>query len=412
MVEIAAAPSPRLGQHWLTAQRVRVYSLMIVAIVGAVAALWIARSLPTFVDPRGKPVGYDFITFWSGARLALDGRPEAVFDAAAIGAAQHRAVPALGDILFLWHYPPTFLLLVLPLGLLAYPAALAAFVGANLALWAGLVRAMFHDKRAWLVAAATPAGLINLLDGQNGFLTAGLAGFALLQLDRRPRLAGMLIGALAIKPHLAALFPVALIAGGRWQTVVSAALTAILLTALGVVAFGTPTALAFLHDLPSLRAIVDGGGLPWAQMPSPYVLLLSLRAPPFAAGLAQAAIALGAALVVWRAWRCGDAPFEARAAVLCAGSVLVSPYLFTYDLTWAALAIAFLAILGLREGFGRGERDILFAAWVAPLAFVPLYWAGGVQLGCAVPIILLAVAARRTNRPLPLAAMLPALSRP
>jgi hypothetical protein len=390
-------PSAASSAHWLNEQRIRVYSLLIVAIIGAVAVVWIARALPSLVDPRGKPVGYDFITFWSAARLALDGRPEAAFDASAIGAMQHLAVPGLGDTLFLWHYPPSFLLLVLPLGLLAYPAALLAFTGATVALWAGLVRALFRDPRAWLVAAATPAGLINLIDGQNGFLTAGLAGFALVRLDRRPRLAGVLIGLLAIKPHLAALFPLALIASRRWRTLTAAAVTAILVTAAGSIAFGGATTLAFLRDLPLLRDIVDHAGLPWGQMPSPYVLMLSLGTASVAAALVQTGAALGAGICVWRAWRSQTAPFEAKAAVLCAGTLLVSPYLFTYDLTWAALALAFLAILGIRDGFFRGERDMLFAAWLAPLAFVPLYFLTGVQTGCAVLVLVVAAAMRRVT---------------
>lgn len=391
MAQPALDPAP----HWLTAERLRVYPLLIVAIVGVVAAVWIARTLPGLVDPRGKPVGWDFITFWSAARLALDGHPEAAFDPVAIGAAQHLAVPGMGGALFLWHYPPSYLLLVLPLGLLAYPAALLAFSGAGIVLWGGLVRALFRDRRAWLIAAATPAGLINLIDGQNGFLTAGIAGFALVQLDRRPRLAGMLIGLLAVKPHLAALFPLALIASRRWLVLGWAAAAGIVFSAAGVAAFGLPTTLAFLHDLPQLRDIVDRGALPWSQMPSPYVLLLSLGAAPLIAAVAQAAAALAAACCVWRAWRDDTTAFAVRAAVLCAGTLLVSPYLFTYDLTWAALALAFLALAGLRDGFRPGERDLMFAAWLAPLAFVPAYWLTGVQAGCAVPMALLALAMRR-----------------
>jgi hypothetical protein len=393
MVSTPAEPSV----HWLNERRVSVYSWLIVSIVGAVAVAWIALSLPALVDLRGKPVGYDFITFWSAARLALDGRPEAAFDPSAIAAAQHLAVPALGNVLFLWHYPPTYLLLVLPLGLLSYPAALIVFIGATVALWAALVRALFRDSRAWLVAAATPAGLINLLDGQNGFLTAGLAGFAIVQLDRKPRLAGMLIGLLAVKPHLAALFPLALIASRRWQAFFAAAVTAFLFAAISIAAFGGATVTAFLHDLPLLRDIVDRAGLPWSQMPSPYVLLLSLHAPGVAAALVQAAAALGAGICVWRAWGDDHAPIEAKAAVLFAGSLLVSPYLFTYDLTWAAVALAFLAILGLRDGFARGEREILFVAWLAPLGCVPLYWLSGVQLGCAMLVVLIAAAMWRVR---------------
>jgi len=56
-------------------------------------------------------------------------------------------------------------------------------------------------------------------------LTAALAGAALLSLERRPILAGVFIGLLAIKPHLALLFPVALIAIGAWRTLLAAAVT-------------------------------------------------------------------------------------------------------------------------------------------------------------------------------------------
>jgi hypothetical protein len=188
--------------HWLNGERIRVYSWMIVVIVGITLVVWIGLSLPDLVDPRGKPIGADFMSYWSAARLALDGRPETAFDESVISAVQHAAVPFLPNIWYPWHYPPIFLLVVAPLGLLPYPAALASFVLGTAALWAALARCVLTDRRAWIVAAATPAGLINLIDGQNAFLTAALAGFALLWLDCRPVAAGVLVGLLAVKPHL------------------------------------------------------------------------------------------------------------------------------------------------------------------------------------------------------------------
>jgi hypothetical protein len=57
-------------------------------------------------------------------------------------------------------------------------------------------------------------------------------------LDRRPALAGMLIGLLVIKPQLGLFFPVILIASGRWRVFFAAALTAIAVTITTAVAFG------------------------------------------------------------------------------------------------------------------------------------------------------------------------------
>lgn len=394
MTSLAVAAPAR--SHWLTAERVRVYATMIAWIFGVALAVWVVVSLPDLVDPRGKPLGYDFMAYWSAARLALAGTPAAAFDMDALAAVQHAAVPFAPALWFPWHYPPMFLLSVTPLGLLPYPAALAVFVAATAALWAALVCRVLPDRRAWIVAAATPAGLINLLDGQNAFLTAGLAGFALLSLSRRPILAGILIGLLVVKPHLAVLFPLALLAQRRWSTIAAAAVTVVVLTAASLAAFGWETFAAFLRHVPVTQAMGAQGAVPWGTMPSPYVFALSLGMPAAWAGGMQAIIAVLAAVCVWRTWR-SPAPVEAQWAVLLTGSLLVSPYLFYYDLLWAGLAVGWLALLGLRDGFRPWEREILLYAWLAPVAMVPVQALTGVQLGFPALLLLLFAAMRRAE---------------
>ena len=383
--------------HWLDEERVRVYSWMLVTIFVVVFIVWFGMSLPGLVDPRGKPIGYDFMAFWSAAQLALAGRPEAAFDGPTIAAVQHEIVAFLPNIWFPWHYPPIFLLVAVPLGLLPYSAALAIFVLGSAVLWAALVRQILPDPRAWIVAAATPAGLITLVDGQNAFLTAGLAGFALLWLDRRPVAAGVLVGLLAVKPHLAVLFPLALLAEGRWRSIVVAALTVLALSLASLALFGWASWAAFFHHLAVSEAMADQGAVPWGTMPSAMVFALSLGVPVRVADLAQGLVALFAAGCVWRTWRNPEAEFEAKAATLAAGSLLVSPYLFYYDLTWAALAIAWLAVLGLRRGFHKGEREILLLAWLAPLLRPPIWGVTNLQIGFPAILLLLIVAVRRAD---------------
>ena len=63
-----------------------------------------------------------------------------------------------------------------------------------------------------LLALAFPAVLINIGHGQNGFLTAALLGGALVVLDRRPLVAGILIGLLVYKPQFGLMIPLALLA--------------------------------------------------------------------------------------------------------------------------------------------------------------------------------------------------------
>ena len=100
--------------------------------------------------------------------------------------------------------------------------------GASFALYLGVIAAILAKLRRengaiaqlWLpVAAAFPAVFINLGHGQNGFLTAGLLGAALLSLPRRPLLSGILFGLLAYKPQFGLLIPVALLVAGQWRAI-------------------------------------------------------------------------------------------------------------------------------------------------------------------------------------------------
>jgi len=49
--------------------------------------------------------------------------------------------------------------------------------------------------------------------------------------------------------------------------------------------------------------------------------------------------------------------------------LLVSPYLFDYDLAWLALPLAWSVRHGLEHGWRRGEREALTLAWLLPIVF-------------------------------------------
>ena len=91
-----------------------------------------------------------------------------------------------------------------------------------------------------LVAALCrfPATFLTVVWWQNSFLTTALMGGALLALERRPMLAGILFGAMCYKPHFLLLVPVALIAGRYWATLMAAAATGLALTGLSLLLFG------------------------------------------------------------------------------------------------------------------------------------------------------------------------------
>jgi hypothetical protein len=280
----------------------------------------------------------------------------------------------------------------------SYGAALAVYLFAGIGIWLALASRVLPSSRTAIVAAAAPAALVNIIIGQNGFVTAGLAGFALLSLNCRPILAGVLVGLLVVKPQLAMLFPIALVAASSWRTIASAAATVTLLCAGSALAFGPQMWIAFWHSLGTSQWLIDSGAVTWGQIPTAYIAALSLGAPRAMAEGLQAISAIAATTCVWRAWRNPDAPFEAKAAVLLVGSLMVSPYLSYYDLTWVALAVGFIAKLGWREGFFRGEREIMLFGWLTPVLMVPAWNLSAIQIGFPMLVLLLVTAVQRSRR--------------
>ena len=100
-----------------------------------------------------------------------------------------------------------------------YALALALWQGVTFALYLWATRAILSTGRAraladplWLpLVIGFPAVFVNLGHGHNGFLTAALFGAALLQLDRKPVLAGVLFGCIAYKPQFGLLVPIVLV---------------------------------------------------------------------------------------------------------------------------------------------------------------------------------------------------------
>jgi hypothetical protein len=389
MAKIAAPKT-----HWLNRERLTVYPRMVVVLMVAVSISWVLLAKRQ-VDLQGKPLGCDFITFWAASHLALAGHAADAYSIARIFPAEQLAVPASHSV-FGWFYPPTFFLLVAPLAMLPYFTAYWVFILATLAGYVAVFRRVLGNSTAMWCLAAFSGVWMNLLQGQNAFLTALLAAAAILCLRRRPALAGVFVGLLAIKPHLALLFPVALVAIGAWRAIVAATITAVGFTAAGTAVLGTVTLRACLASLSYARHLVEVGLLPWAKMPTVFAFLRLLGAPIAAAYVIHGIVALAATFAVWRIWRC-PSNWRLRGAGLMTATFLISPYVFDYDLAWLAFPIAWVVIDGLRNGWRGGEREVLIAAWALPLVMAPIAKTTHLQMGPFVLGALLWIILRRAS---------------
>ena len=356
------------GEGWITAERVRNYPRLALLLYIAIAAAWIGTSRD-LIDREGKPLGADFITFYAAARLALSGDAAAAYDPERAFAAEQAAVPANTGH-FPWQYPPTFLLLILPLGLLPYLAALTAFIAVTLAIYLWLIYRILPDRRVLMPALAFSAVPVNALGGQNGFLSAALLGGGLLLLERRPYLAGVLLGLLSYKPQLGLLVPFLLLIGGYWRSLLTAAASTLLFAALAAAAFGIESWQRFWAHLPLARSYLDAGALPWDKMVSVFAAARLLGADLATAYALHGLVAAVVAALTLLAWRRGN--FERRVALAVAATCLITPFFYDYDLVVLAVPIALLAADGLKTGWLPGLRGTLMVAWAAPLLGAPL----------------------------------------
>ncbi|MHB8284552.1 MAG: glycosyltransferase family 87 protein [Caulobacteraceae bacterium] len=342
-------------------------SLVLLAIFAGVLVM-AARQGLWMLGAHGGLAPTDFSEFWAAGRLAHAGQASRAYDWPAMralldqqtpGAFAHKSLP--------FYYPPFLLLLLAPI--MAAPPLLAAVLwmgGAGLGYFAAL-RLVTPRPQLLLAAIAAPAVFLVVCVGQTGLLSAALLCGGLALTDRRPLLAGVLIGALAYKPQFGVLLPIALIAAGKWRVVFSAAATVIALVVISGLMLGWDVFAAFAQatrvapgHIPALSAQSP------AKLQSVYGLALTLGGSASLAWAAQGLAAAAAAMLVAGLWR-STASSALKAAGLAASVLLVSPYSAIYDLTLPTLAIVFL--LSATPAPGRLTWIGLGLAYVAPLLF-------------------------------------------
>ncbi|MFD1557846.1 glycosyltransferase family 87 protein [Paraburkholderia silviterrae] len=365
-----AAPSspPGAGQrrsHWLNGQRLCVYPLVALIYYLGVALAY-AYHLVWLKDPQMSVLAVDCLPFWSASHLALQGHAVDAYNLSILTPIeQHAAGRAVG--ILPWLYPPTFLLFVYPLALLPFTLSAPIFLFGTLALFVKVVKTIVPHPRTALVAIAFPGSALVLTSGQNGLLTASLVGLGLILLRRRPVLAGLCFALVAMKPQLCVLIPLALLASRSWRALGAMIAGVAISLALAVLAFGSETLVAFLHNMGLANSYVETGRALLFRVPTMFAAFKLLHAPTALAGAAQAMSALCAAAAVCYAWGRPSA-FGLRAAVLVCASMLVSPYLYDYDLTWYGILIAWVVYHAREHGFQRGQREWLAVLWLAPVA--------------------------------------------
>ncbi|MEM9937604.1 MAG: glycosyltransferase family 87 protein [Pseudomonadota bacterium] len=351
--------------NWLDEARIRRVSLLLLGIA-ILTTIWIIASSSGSLDVFGRPLGTDFSNVWSAGYMANEGRAGEAYDPILQHDAQ-RLIFGDPDVPFYgWHYPPFFLLAAALLAFLPYTLGWLAWMAVTLPAYVAVMGRLLQGRTALFAALAFPPVAINFLHGQNGFLTAALIGGAMVCLNPRPWMAGVLIGLLAYKPQYGLLIPLVLLVGGHYRTFFSASLTVLTLCAISTLVFGMEIWLAFYESRHfTQHHILEAGSTGWYRIQSVFAATRMWGVSIPVAYAIQILLALSVvAGTVW-VWA-SKTDFIWKASTLISGSLLLTPYILDYDLVAMAPAIALVAGYGLKHGFLPYEKASLAFVWAAP----------------------------------------------
>lgn len=348
-------------------------------------------------DLTGRPLGTDFISFWTAARVAIAG-PVAEVWTVARHRAEQVAVFGPGDSYAAFFYPPVFLFVCWPFGHLPYLTALVLWLGTTglacfraLVAWAG---PWSRGGVGLLAFVGFPAFFSTLGHGQNAFLTTAIFATGGVLLRRRPVLAGIVLGCLVYKPHMALALPIVLAASGRWRAFAAMGASAATLIATSVAVFGVEAWRAFFDLSAMVGATLENGLVDPAKMVSVHGGLHLLGVPGGPARVIQGGVVIVTLAVLAMLCRRHRAA-EGVIAAAAAATLLINPFMLDYDTMLLAVPMAWLVRRGLEDGCSSWERVGVLAAFVVPGIARPIAMAIGIPVAPVVTALLLVLVMRR-----------------
>jgi arabinofuranan 3-O-arabinosyltransferase len=354
----------------------------------------------------GSRLWTDFLAIWSAGIQTLHSGAASVYGVTALDAVQNSVVSNLTGHHLPFAYPPLFLLVAVPLSTMPYIAAFVLWQGMTIALYAGAMYLIIPRREAVVLALAFPVVFANAFAGQEGLLAAALLAGSLALLDRRPVVAGVILGLLTFRPQLGMVFPFILLLTGRWRTIASATATTLLVAGVSLWCFGIDAWRSFLVHAPEHAAatLLEGQAAgSWVMLQSVFALVRSIGGTvSLAWGCQMAVAALTVPALAWL-WRQPVRP-DLKAAALALGAAMITPYLYYYDLCILAVPAAYLIADGLKHGFARFERFAILAGAISTVSFVAGEFA---PLGPFIMVVIATVIVVRLRSP----AILPAAVR-
>lgn len=256
-----------------------------------------------------------------------------------------------------WAYPPPYNLVLAPFGLLPIAVAYALFVGITFAAWLWVLKRQAGAMMILPILMTFPGVFVELSAGQNGFLTAFLLGLAATFLLENRKGAGVPLGLMVIKPHLAVTLGLAALLKRRFVVIVIAAATALVVCGLATLAFGPGIWQAYRDAVKENVGFLDKGYFPTARMVTAYAVMQSLN---LGSNLAFAAQTLVTVLVLAANLHIGlKKDLRSALGFALVTAPMISPYAYDYDTPIVTVGLA-LVVAPLIRHSGTAERSLFY----------------------------------------------------
>ncbi len=329
----------------------------------------------------------DLANLWAAGHLARLGHLDWLYSSHSFFAwkqAQFGTASKIED----WIYPPTVLLIGVPLSFLPLFSAFLVWDAGSLFVAIFLLR---WSRLSWpvlLVGLLAPASWRSLELGQWGIITGAMVIAGLLAATRHPVRAGILLGLVTLKPQQGIIVPIAWLAAGFWRAIALASITFGLL-ALAVILWLGPHAwsLFFTNSSAMARELLNAppGQAYMSTGISVFWMCRTMGATVALAYQGQILATLIAVILTYLAWRKPDANRLARVAFTACASLLVTPYGYNFDLIGFSIAIA---IIVSNNGWRVRLVDVFL--WLWPFYSTAITVRSGVLL---TPVVIASAAA-------------------
>lgn len=369
---------PDHSGSWLTAKRLRAHGTILALCLWSLYVWTLAT--PGLRDRNGNLKGTDFLHLYTLGSLAAAHCGADLYDMNAQAALAVQRVPEAAGTRYLPLYPPQVSIVFATLAHLPYGWALllwwlfsAAIYGiCCYTVWRACPNLRERGGTVVLLAVAFPAFFHLIAWGQTS--AVALACFTLmffLLRDRRPFLAGLVLGCLIFKPQLGVAAAILFVSIGVGKTVLGASLSAAAQLLVGVLYYGIGPLRQWTRILWNVRTV-----LPLLE-PKPYQthslrtfwsMLVPWPGLSLVLYVLCAAAVLGLTIACWQ--RSQAVPLSLRYSALLLASVLVAPHLTVYDLVILAPAFILLADWLVAQPLMASTRQLgtlLYLVYMLPL---------------------------------------------